>query len=241
MSVDSRTVSAAIVERIVEHTSDTRSFFLHPCHGPRLSFAPGQFLSLQLPVDGKMLIRPYSIASNPEDDGPLEICLNLVPGGLGSHYLFSLGVGDTVNFTGPWGTFMLDQPPAAESVFLADGIGIVPIRPMIHRALAHNAKFPVRLLYSAEREGDVLYRDELQTWTRQHARFVFEPLLSYPSERGGGLQGSFGEYVEEHYVKRDEDRSRYFYICGVGTLVTQMRDLLRGAGYQRRAVLYEKW
>jgi hypothetical protein len=49
------------------------------------------------------------------------------------------------------------------------------------------------------------------------------------------------EYVEARYVKGDEDRSRYFYICGVGTLVTQLRDLLRGAGYQRRAVLYEKW
>ena len=90
MSMDSRKASEAIIERIVEHTSDTRSFFLRPCHDRRLSFIPGQFFSLQLPVDGKMLTRPYSIASNPEDDGPLEICLNLVPGGQGSKYLFSL-------------------------------------------------------------------------------------------------------------------------------------------------------
>jgi ferredoxin-NADP reductase len=240
MSVDSRQASEAIIERIVEHTSDTRSFFLRPRLDHRLTFVPGQFLSLQLPVDGKILTRPYSIASNPEGDGLLEICLNLVPGGLGSHYLFSLAVGDKVNFTGPWGTFVLDQPPVAECVFLAESMGIVPIRPMIHRALAHNAKFPVRLLYSAEYERDWLYRDELQTWARQHVNFVFEPIL-HPSEREDGLQGSFREYVEEHYVKRDEDRSRYFYICGVGTLVTQLRDLLRGAGYQRRAVLYEKW
>ncbi len=241
MSVDSRKASEAIIERIVEHTSDTRSFFFRPCLDHRLTFVPGQFLSLQLPVDGKILTRPYSIASNPEGDGPLEICLNLVPGGLGSHYLFSLDVGDKVNFTGPWGTFVLDQPPAAECVFLAERVSIVPIRPMIHRALAHNAKFPVRLLYSTEHERDLLYRDELQTWARQYARFVFDPILSHLSEREGELQSSFREYVEEHYVKQDEDRSRYFYICGVGTLVTQLRDLLRGAGYQRRAVLYEKW
>ena len=241
MSVDSRKASEAIIERIVEHTSDTRSFFLRPCLDYRLTFVPGQFLSLQLSVDGKILTRPYSIASNPEGDGPLEICLNLVPGGLGSHYLFSLDVGDKVNFTGPWGTFVLDQPPAAECVFLAEHVGIVPIRPMIHRILAPNGTFPVRLLYSAKHECDLLYRDELQTWARQHARFVFDPLLSYSSEREGGLRNSFHEYVEEYYVKRDEDRSRYFYICGVGTQVTQLRDLLRGAGYQRRAVLYEKW
>src|SRR5262249_17286314 len=112
MSTDSRTVSTAVIERIVEHTPDMRSFFLRLCDDQRLLFIPGQFLSLQLPVDGKMLTRPYSIASNPEDAGPLEICLNLVPGGQGSHYLFSLGVGDMVNFTGPWGTFTLNEPPA---------------------------------------------------------------------------------------------------------------------------------
>ena len=112
---------------------------------------------------------------------------------------------------------------------------------MIHRALTHNVKFPLRLLYSAEHERDLLYRDELQTLARQHTRFVFEPILPQPSAREGGLQGPFREYVQEHYVKRDEDRNRYFYICGVGTQVTQLRDLLRGAGYQRRAVLYEKW
>src|SRR5262245_6951001 len=127
MSTDSRTVSKAVIERIVEHTSDTRSFFLRSCSGRRLSFIPVQFLSLQLPVDGKTLTRPYSIASSPEDGEPLEICLNLVPGGQGSHYLFSLVAGDIVNFSGPWGTFTLKEPPPAECVFLADGVGIVPV------------------------------------------------------------------------------------------------------------------
>ena len=241
MSTDSRTVSKAVIERIIEHTSDTRSFFLRPCNGRRLSFIPGQFLSLQLPVDGKTLTRPYSIASNPEDGGPLEICLNLVPGGQGSKYLFSLVAGDMVDFSGPWGTFTLKEPPLAECVFLADGVGIVPIRSMIRRALAHHSQFPVRLLYRADCEQHLLYRQELESWARQHARFVFEPLLGHLSNRADGVTDSFREEIEARYIKRDEDRSRYFYICGVGALVTQLRDLLRRGGYQRRAVLYEKW
>jgi len=241
MSTDSRQVSEATIERIVEHNPDTRSFFLCPRTDQRFNFVPGQFLSLQLPVDGKILTRPYSIASNPEDEEPLEICLNLVPGGQGSHYLFSLGVGDSVNFTGPWGTFTLDQAPAAEGIFLADGIGIVPIRPMIHRALMQNAQFSLRLLYSTDCEQDLLYRNDIEMWTRQYVQFSLEIFLRHPSERRPALQGSLLEYVEDRYVKRDEDRSRCFYICGVGAQVTQLRDLLRGAGYQRRAVLYEKW
>ena len=42
-------------------------------------------------------------------------------------------------------------------------------------------------------------------------------------------------------IEGDTDRSRQFYICGVGPGVLEIRDLLRSAGYERRAVHYEKW
>jgi ferredoxin-NADP reductase len=236
-----RPSSAAVLERVVRHTTDTRSLFLRPLDGGRISFQPGQFLSLLLPVGGETLTRPYSIASSPEDGGLLEVCLNEVPGGKGSHHLFSLAVGARVNFTGPWGTFKIDTPPAAECVFLADGTGIAPIRPMIRRVLESGHSFPVHLLYHAEDEAHLLYRDEFLARGRQHPHFVFEPTLSTAPDGWGGLRGALMRHVEARYVKGDADRSRHFYICGVGMPVARLRDLLRGAGYQRRAVQYEKW
>lgn len=235
-----RPSSVALVERIEHHTADTRSLFLRPTTGP-LVFLPGQFLSLLLPVDDAVLTRPYSIASSPEDNELLEICLNEVPGGRGSHYLCSLAPGARVNFTGPWGTFRINQPPAAACVFLADGTGIAPIRPMIRRVLESEPSFPVHLLYRAEDEAHLLYRNELLNWMQRHPRFVFEPILPIPPDEWRGLRGTLKEHVEGRYVTSDADRSRHFYICGVGSVVTQLRDLLRGAGYQRRAVQYEKW
>lgn len=236
-----RPSSVAIVERIEHHTADTRSLFLRPANSQSLYFLPGQFLSLLLPVDGEVLTRPYSIASSPEDGDLLEICLNEVPGGRGSHYLCSLEPEAQINFTGPWGTFRLEQPPAAECVFLADGTGIAPIRPMIRRVLESEPSFPVHLVYSAEGEAHLLYRNELLSWMRRHPRFVFEPILPTPPDGWRGLCGTLMSYVEARYLSGDADRSRHFYICGVGPSVTQLRDLLRGAGYQRRAVQYEKW
>src|SRR5206468_3315692 len=142
------------LEEVVDHGADTRSLFLRlPVD---LDFRPGQFISCQLPVGDKTLIRPYSIASSPEEPRRLEILLNLVPGGPGSHYLFGLPLGATVRLTGPWGSFVLERAPEAETDFIAD-------------------------------------------------------------------------------------RSRRFFICGVGAVVPTLRDLLRGAGYERRAVQYEKW
>src|SRR5262249_42832850 len=125
----------ATIERIVERAPQTRSFFLRLPATQPLVFTPGQFISCLLPVGGETIIRPYSIASSPQETA-LDICLNLVPDGPGSHYLFGLDVGATLRFTGPWGTFTLERQPEAECVFIAEGTGIAPIRPMLLRALA---------------------------------------------------------------------------------------------------------
>ena len=49
------------------------------------------------------------------------------------------------------------------------------------------------------------------------------------------------ELANARWVLADNDRTRQFYICGVGNGVIQLRDLLRGSGYERRAVHYERW
>jgi ferredoxin-NADP reductase len=236
-----RKVYDAIIERRYDHTEDTRSLFLRIAGEQRLAFRPGQFLSFLLPAAGQELIRPYSLASDPEENETLEICFNLVPGGLGSAYLFEREVGDVLRFTGPWGTFGFDQPPQTECVFIADGPAIAPLRPMMKRALSASSSQPIRLLYSAVREERLLYRREFESWAQEHARFCFAPLLQEPPAGWSGLRGSLLEQVEQCYIRADENRSRHFFICGVGARVTRLRDLLRRAGYERRAVQYEKW
>jgi ferredoxin-NADP reductase len=217
----------ARVARIVEHGSDSRSLFLR---GQRLAYRPGQFISCLLPVGGETLIRPYSLASDPEDED-LEICLDLVPGGPGSRYLHRLEPGATLRFTGPWGTFVLDRAPDAETVFIADGTGIAPIRPMIRRALATEPRHPVRLLYGTASEDRLLYRAELERLAAEQSRFRFEHVPS----------AALRAEVARRWIEDDAARSRRFFICGVGQIVPTLRDLLRGAGYERRAVQYEKW
>lgn len=226
-----RVIYEATLERIVERAPDTRSLFLRLPDPQHLAFRPGQFISCMLPIGGETLIRPYSIASDPEDGALLEICLNLVPGGPGSHHLFGLGAGAALRFTGPWGTFTLDSQPDAECVFIAEGTGVAPIRPMLKRVLARPSGHAVRLHYAARSTPHLLYANELAAAERACSQFTFTPLPGV----------ALTEYVAQRYVTGDNDRSRHFYICGVGEIVPQLRDLLRRAGYQRRAVQYEKW
>ena len=212
--------SARLV-RVVERAPDIRSLFLAVPGG--LAFRPGQFISCLLPVGDARLTKPYSIASDPESPEELEILLNLVPGGAGSRYLFGLAPGARIAFTGPWGTFALDAAPPAETVFLAESTGIAPIRPMLRRAAA-SARCPVHLLHGTDHR---LYADELAALSGVTVDYVSPTALA--------------DEVARRWVDADADRSRHFFVCGVGAIVPRLRDLLRGAGYARRAVQYEKW
>src|SRR5262245_12813365 len=211
----------ATLESVVDHGADTRSLVFAIPGG--LAFRPGQFLSCLLPIGGERAIRPYSIASSPEQPDRVEILLNLVPDGPGSHYLFGLTPGATIQFTGPWGTFVLDEALAAATVFVAIDTGIAPIRPMLHRALA-TATHPVTLLHAATHP---IYRDELAHLAG----------LEYVGIEADTVEDT----VLGRYLDGDADRSRHFFICGVGPIVPRLRDILRAGGYARRAVQYEKW
>ena len=165
----------ATLERVTEWNPSTRSLFLRLPAGERLPFKPGQFISLELTISGgeriggdEPIVRPYSLASSPEAGDLLEICVDLVPGGPGSSYLFGLRPGAPVVFKGPFGSFVLDEPPAAEMVFVADATGIAPIRAMVRRVLERAGNQPVRVLHGARAESELLYRQEFEAWARVH-------------------------------------------------------------------------
>lgn len=231
----------ATIEKIIERTPDTRSFFLRVGNGQKLSFLPGQFLSFLLPIGGQTLTRAYTIASLPEEEECFEICLNQVDGGPGSSYLFSRKESDVLCFTGPWGNFVLDQPTDAEYIFIADRVGVVPFRPMIARLLTASGHHTARLLYAAPQARDVLYAAEWQGWEGQYAHFSFRPLTDECEPEKYSIENVLLPYIEQHLVKEAGQDSRQFYICGIGKPILLLRDFLRGVGYERRAVKYEKW
>ncbi|MGH7932685.1 MAG: ferredoxin--NADP reductase [Candidatus Binataceae bacterium] len=234
-----RPISSARIERIFDHASDTRSLFLKIIEGTPLRFVPGMFISITLPLPNETRVRPYTITSSPEDGGPFEICFNRAPGGTGVAWLFERGVGAMVNFTGPFGAFTLDRAPEAELVFIAEGTAIAPIRPMIRRVLSQNLSRPVHLLYAADSDEHILYRDELVDLAAAHHEFHFETLI-VEGDASTGDERLRAE-VERRWVSADNERRRHFYVCGVGRGVLTLRNLLRGAGYERRAVHYEQW
>jgi ferredoxin-NADP reductase len=235
-----RSTLSARVERIFDHASDTRSLFLSPTTGKSLRFVPGQFISISIPLGDETRSRPYTIASSP-GDGPFEICFNRVPGGRGVDWLFERRIGDNLDFAGPFGSFTLDTNPtlaSAEMGFIAEGTAIAPIRPMLHQAIAGSGRgAKMHLIYAAPDREHILYSGELDAFARTAPNFSYEPVIT-ASEK---IHERLEELVTARWIAADNDRTRRFYICGVGDGVIRLRDLLRGSGYERRAVHYERW
>lgn len=227
-----------VVERVAEIAPATRSFLLRLPAGRGLSFRPGQFLSLALPVAEKPIVRAYSIASFPEDGECLEICLDRVPGGPGSEYLFGLAEGAEIEGSGPWGTFVVGEPPPPLCVFVGQGTGVAPMRPMVRAALQRAEVRRVDLLQAATSSSLLLFQDELRAWAGDDPRLSYEVLVEGDDDP---THERLYARVEELHVEGTARREADFFLCGVGPIVTRLRDLLRGAGYQRRSVHYEKW
>jgi ferredoxin-NADP reductase len=234
-----RAIYRARVERIFDHASDIRSIFLRVTEGTLPRFVPGMFISIAIPLANETRSRPYTIATAPEDGEPFELCLNLVPGGAGSAWMFDRKVGDTIDFIGPFGAFTLDHAPAAETIFIAEGTGIAAIRPMLKRLMSAPLNYPVRLLYGADHSGHLIYRKELESIAAANPHFNLRTLAG-----DAGVDSVYQRLIEtarREWVEADNDRTRQFYICGIGKGVIALRDLIRGAGYERRAVRYEQW
>jgi ferredoxin-NADP reductase len=232
-----RSTLNARVERIFDHTSDTRSLFLSLTSGKHLRFAPGQFISITIPLGDETRSRPYSIASDPEDRGPFEICFNRVVGGRGVGWLFERRLGDTIDFSGPFGAFTLAPEPDSEEGFIAEGTAIAPIRPMLKQALASPSAAKIHLIYAAPDREHILYAADLDALARTAPNFSYETVI-VPAKK---IYDRLYELAQARWIDADADRTRHFYICGVGKGVIRLRDLFRGSGYERRAVHYEQW
>jgi ferredoxin-NADP reductase len=226
------------VERIEDLSPSVRAFHLLPIGGGPLSYRPGQRVSLQIPRDRKGAIRVYSIASSARERAHFELCVKHVAGGPGIDYLWGLQVGDSVDFSGPHGKFVLREPVDRDAVFIATGTGIAPFRPMLRQALQAARQRRLVLLAGARAEEDLLYRKEWEEMERIHPNFRYIPTLSRPLEGWKGRTGYVQKITSELLKGRAETD---VYICGQRYMVAAVREQCALWGIPAERVHFENY
>jgi len=144
------------------------------------AWTPGAHIDLVLPAPS--LTRQYSLSSNPSNRQTWRIgVLREAKSRGGSQFIHDvLKAGDTVHVRGPRNHFALVDAP--RYLFIAGGIGITPILPMIGEVNARGADW--QFLYGGRRRASMAFLDELAAYGEQ--------VHIYPEEETGLLPlGSF--------------------------------------------------
>ena len=226
----------AVLARVVTLTDTTKHFEFEVLGPKAFSYTAGQFISLYLQRDGAEDNRAYSIASPPAENR-FDLCLNRVPGGHFSNYLCELAPGDGIEFEGPFGFFVLRQS-ARDSLFIATGTGIAPIRGLLQELFARGTTQKVWLLFGVRYPNTILYRREFEALAARHSNFRFLPTLSRAPADWTGLRGHVQEHLEPLLSQHP---GVDVYLCGLKAMVDDVRQRLKARGFDRKEIRYEKY
>lgn len=211
--------------------------------GQPFEFEPGQWVNLNLPGRDAQGRRAYSIAgaSNTVGGAWLEFAVTHVRGGCLSPALFGLNVGQNACLEGPFGFFSRQGVQRSESaLFIGTGSGIAPLRAMILDALSDKTvcDVPMTLLFGCRTEEDILYRSEFVRLDDEHTNFDLAVTLSRPA---GDWHGRIG-YVQSHLQHSLAERDyAHVYICGLSSMVREVRAVLKGHGFGRGSIHSERF
>lgn len=142
-------------------TEQDTYYLLRFLDGAELTHDPGQFVQVSVFGVGEA---PISVSSSPTRHGSFDICVRSV--GDVTEAMRRLSVGDVLGIRGPYGRgFSVDSMRGHDLLFVAGGLGIVPMRALIQNVLDERQDFGrVTILYGARTPRDILFRDEVASW-----------------------------------------------------------------------------
>ncbi len=213
-------------------------------HRAPLNYAPGQFITMHIKKDDKILRRSYSIANPPNTENVLELAAGFVEGGPGTELLFNLKPGDTLETTGPFGRLVLKEEDPKRYIFVATSTGITPYRamlPELTKRLQASPELEVVILQGVQTRNDLLYHDEFLKFAAELPRVTYRAQLSREKpealgshEHTGHVQTSFSELQ----LNPDED---IVYLCGNPGMVDESFSILKEKDFAIQRIVREKY
>lgn len=230
------------IVHLFDETPNVRTFRLAQIGSDTLpfEFRPGQFLNLQLMIDGKRVNRSYTIASSPTRTGYCELTVKREEQGLASRFLHGhCKVGDLLKVTAPAGRFVFDGTQSDSVVLIGGGVGITPLMSITRYLTDLGWQGEIYLLIIAKTEGDIIFQDELQYLQKRFPNLHVKVTLTrvddtdlWPGDRGRPTC----EWLTKCVPRISSSR---IYLCGPNEMMESTRRLLFEIGVDPAQVLTE--
>ncbi len=153
---------AIILDKTIE-SFDTFSLTFSPVDGKAFKCGPGQFNMVGLPGFGEA---PFSFSRI--DESGKQFVHTIRNAGNVVSAIANLKKGNEVFFRGPYGNRWPVEKAKRKNVIVAcGGIGMAPLRPVIHHLVKNRSKFgEIYLLYGTKQVAEILYKEELKQWSK---------------------------------------------------------------------------
>jgi anaerobic sulfite reductase subunit B len=210
-----------------QETADTATFTLEPVGEAMVSPLAGQFSMVYAFGVGEV---PISVSGHTGNGGVLH---TLRAVGAVTQVLHDTRVGQVLGLRGPYGTdWVLPAPTGTDLIIVAGGIGLAPLRPVVHHALDERDRYrDVHVLIGARTPADLLYTGEYERWRKAGAdvRVTVDRADTSWTGRVGVVPGLIGEV--------DVDtRSTVAFVCGPEVMMRFAARALTGRGVPASAI-----
>jgi NAD(P)H-flavin reductase len=221
--IDSLTPRRYRVEHVQRELSDTVTLTVAPVDGARPAFAPGQFNMLYAFGVGEAAI---SISADGPGKGAFVHTVREV--GAVSGAIARLGVGAMLGLRGPFGVgWPFLSAVGGDVVIVAGGLGLAPLRPVIHAILCDRNRYNrIAVLFGTRSPVELLYRHELESW-RQRADVEVEVTVDHADAQWHGHVGVVPSLIAR--AGFDPQRTTAF-VCGPEIMMRFTVGALRDAG-----------
>jgi len=230
----------ATITAIRSETAQVKSFTFSLPAG--LRHRAGQHYDIRLTAsDGYRAQRSYSIASQPERIGEIDLTIERVEGGEVSAFMHETAtIGDRIEVRGPiGGYFVWEASLGGPLLLIAGGSGIVPLMSMLRHRSASGSTAPARLLYSSRTYDDVIYREELDR-LKGNGLEVFHTLTrSQPAGWTGYARRIDSRMLSE--VSQVYGAKALTFICGPTPLVESAANGLLELGLKSERIKTERF
>jgi ferredoxin/flavodoxin---NADP+ reductase len=229
-----------------DHTEDLWTIRVRPEHP--LPFKPGQYATLGVEEEGKVVERSYSICSSPHED-EVEFFFELVMRGRLTPPLYHRQVGDTLLLRHhAKGSFTLDTKSGHHQHLLVCTVtGVAPYVSMV-RTLARAARQgrPVEgrlvVLQAASRSWEFAYREEFMALADEFPWLSYLPSISRPWEdpewqgEVGRVDDVLRKYIDQLGMKPGDTT---VYLCGHPQMIENSKGILRRRGFAKDLIRSE--
>ncbi len=211
----------------------------------KLSYKPGQFLTIHVPIEGVVHKRAYSFSSTTTDKD-LKITVKRVDKGLVSNYVHDfIKIGDKLEVDKPAGSFYLDLTKTAQNqyVFFAGGSGVTPIYSIIQSILNTETQSKILLIYANQSPDSIIFHEAIKALVEKYPNnFSVEHILSSGKvEQENYHSGLISETLlntifSKHHLNFENN---VYMICGPFGYMEKVKELLKNNNVTRDKIKIE--